>query len=354
MILADTDRIMSRIPPNRVRELRKRQRWAQIELAKKTQLSRTAISAIEGRRLVPSVAAALSLARVFQTSVEDLFGSPPPEPKPTEPEWAWVVSDDARWWAADVDGRPLLFPVEDSPTAFFPHDGHGPAATANLPDLARRTLVIATCDPAVGLVAKLLWEESGIRLLAFSRSSRAALTLLKEQRIHAAGVHLAGAGRRDGNRRAAKEILDGECLLLPVGQWQSGLSLGPGVTSKSVKSILSSRLTWIGREEGSGAYDCQQAILGDRSPPRRIARDHRGVIEAIRSGWADVGVSLRWITEDAGLRFVNVREELYELCLRPEFEADPRWLSLVRVLRSPACRQMLAALPGFKVEAKRA
>src|SRR4051794_29327800 len=60
--------------PNRVKSHRLKRGWSQAELAHRAGISRTAVSAIEVNRLVPSVAAALSLANALDCSVEELFG----------------------------------------------------------------------------------------------------------------------------------------------------------------------------------------------------------------------------------------------------------------------------------------
>ena len=59
---------------NRVKQFRVRRGWSQDQLAEMAGVSCAAVSAIEIQRLVPSVAAALALARAFACRVEDLFG----------------------------------------------------------------------------------------------------------------------------------------------------------------------------------------------------------------------------------------------------------------------------------------
>jgi len=82
--------------------------------------------------------------------------------------------------------------------------------------------------------------------------------------------------------------------------------------------------------------------------PRRIAFDHHGVAEAIRCGWADAGVCLRLVAEEAGLRFLPVREETFELCFSADTETDPRILALKEAVRAPAYHRQLADLPGYE------
>jgi molybdate-binding protein len=73
------------------------------------------------------------------------------------------------------------------------------------------------------------------------------------------------------------------------------------------------------------------------------------VADAIRSGWADVGVCLRLTCEEAGLQFLNLRDEFFELCFPAQAESDPRIQALLRVVRSPEYRRLLSDLPGYSL-----
>jgi molybdate-binding protein len=109
-----------------------------------------------------------------------------------------------------------------------------------------------------------------------------------------------------------------------------------------------SGLCWIGREDASGARQCLDEMLeGKRIVPRFVATDHRGVAEVVRSGCADAGVCLRLVSEEAGLDFLGVREEAYDLCFPARWENDPRIRALLEVVRSPAYRKALGELPGY-------
>jgi len=67
----------------------------------------------------------------------------------------------------------------------------------------------------------------------------------------------------------------------------------------------------------------------------------------VRCGWADVGVCLRLVSEKAGLNFLTMREEVYDVSYRARSEADPRIQALLRAVRSPSYRRILSELPGF-------
>jgi molybdate-binding protein len=252
-----------------------------------------------------------------------------------------------RYWQAEVGGRTLLYPYEATQLGTIPHDGVVEDGVARQRvDSPPATLVMACCDPAVGLLARELARGTGIRLLAFFRSSRQALQLLKQGVVHIAGLHLTRA-KGDGNIEAIKTELSGSYRLVRAAQWEEGVATTPDRGS-SLRTLMNSNARWIGREPGSGARECLDELLGSRTAPRRLARDHRGVAEAVRNGWADAGVCLRLVAEETGLKFFTVREEAYDLCFAEESESDPRLRRLIEVLVSPTYRRLIDDLPGFR------
>ena len=195
-------------------------------------------------------------------------------------------------------------------------------------------------------------------MLVIPRSSGAALELLDRGLVHAAGIHLGRADESEGNAAAIRSSLDREpgsgrgWQLLRVADWDEGIVLDPGLGLGSIREVVDARLRWVLREPGSGAQQCLDELLGppgSRRPGRSWPRafDHRGVAGAIRGRGADAGVCLRLAGEEAGLRFLSVRREAYDLCLPDGFLARSPRRALVRVVRSEAYRRLLADLPGY-------
>jgi len=324
---------------SRVRELREVAGWSQQELSSRAGLSRALVSAVETGRVTPSTAAALALARAFGKPVEQIFsiaelGAPA--------AWAWPpVELPARYWRADVSGRALLYPCEPLGAGPPAHDGvaRAPGTDTAAPS---PTLVVAGCDPAVGLLAAAL-AERGVRLLAFTRSSQRALDLLQSGVAHAAGVHLGE------NRSSVRRKLGSGFRLLRVAVWEEGLALSRDAGRPRIEPPALSKLRWVGREEGSGARECIDELLQGRKPVGydRPAADHREVAALIRGGWADAGVCVRLAAAEAALTFTGVRREAYDLCFPAALEDDARLLALVGAVRSRSFRQSLAELPGY-------
>jgi molybdate-binding protein/transcriptional regulator with XRE-family HTH domain len=355
---------------NEVRAQRDRRGWSQQELARRSGLSRAGISAIETGRLVPSTGAALALAEALGCKVEDLFrlSRTRPAEEGGESPWAWVPNQtDSRYWRADMAGRLRAYPVELSPLGLLPHDGvfEEGRFREHARHAPEHTLIVACCDPAVGLLAQELASLAAVRLIVFQRSSVAALELLGKGLIHAAGVHLARADDPGASRAMVRDRLaarpdsgaGSDYRLLHVAGWDEGLALAPGLGLKSVRSVLGSRLRWVRREAGSAARLCLDELLssssstsGQSSKRSGLAFDHRGVAEAIRGGWADAGVCLRLTSLEANLDFLSLREESYDLCFPSTMAGDPRLQSLVRAVQSTAYRRLLAGLPGYHTD----
>jgi putative transcriptional regulator len=69
----ESELYMERGVINRVKELRDARGWTQEELAQATGVSRQSINSIERNRYVPSLALALTFARVFGCGTDEIF-----------------------------------------------------------------------------------------------------------------------------------------------------------------------------------------------------------------------------------------------------------------------------------------
>jgi len=336
-------------PPFVIRQRRISRGWTQGELAACAGLSRAGVSAIEAGRLSPSVAAALALAKALDGTVEELFGRPPAGTAGAI-DWALPPAGPGRrYWLARIADRLRAYAVEDDSPQLDWHDGvegREPVAREAGGE-AERTLVIACCDPAAPLLAAEYRRQFAMRLIVLRRNSAAALDLLAGGLVHAAGLHLAPAGDRPGNRTAARARLGTGFRLVRVARWEEGIAFHPRLGAASGRSLARAGTRWVGREAGSGARQCQDLVLAGRLAPRHEAFDHRSVTAAIRSGWADAGPCVRLAAEEAGLRFHGVRQECYDLCYPGPLQDDPRLAALVATLRSRRYRERLGELPGY-------
>src|SRR5580700_95013 len=57
-------------------------------------------------------------------------------------------------------------------------------------EAAQKRLVLAGCDPATGLLARMVEKISGVEIVSAAASSKLALTWLSQGKVHIAGPHL--------------------------------------------------------------------------------------------------------------------------------------------------------------------
>jgi molybdate-binding protein len=206
--------------------------------------------------------------------------------------------------------------------------------------------VLACCDPAAGYLASEYERATGYRLLVLHRSSRKALEMLSEGKVHLAGLHMATDNSPEGNAQLARSTV-GSCHLFRLAQWQEGIASLSSSRLRSARGAVKSKLRWVGREVGSGARQCLDELFGRPVKHRHLAKHHRGVVEAISSGWADAGICVQLASAEAGLNFIPIQEEAFDLCIPTDFLDDPRVQGLLTVVRSHTYRMTLASLPGY-------
>ena len=334
---------MSQSPNNQVRSCRTKLGLTQAQLAERAGISRTAVTAIEGERLVPSVAAALALAEAMGTTVEDLFGQTASQAQ--REVWAWPPASGAsRAWRAEIDGRIVNYPASSVPMMTPLPDR---LATASKTSLADETLVLASCDPAAGILASQYLAATGLRMIVLPRSSRQALEMLRDGLVHLAGLHLSTNDEPRRNADLVQTLLGNDYQLVRVARWQEGIAVAPSAGVRSVRAAVSKSFRWVGREPGSGARHCQDRLLGGRPAPRRLARNHWSVVDAVQSGWVDAGICVQLVSEEAGLNFLPVQEEAYDVCFPNRLASDRRVTSFLSVIRSMTYRNLIGELPGY-------
>ncbi|MFN0056575.1 MAG: substrate-binding domain-containing protein, partial [Planctomycetales bacterium] len=294
------------------------------------------------------VATALALARILGVTVESLFGGAPGSTSP--PAWAEPPREESQpHWEAEVRGQLWRYQWEGGRALF-----HAPSSLqwltgANLPAIPdpARNLVLATCDPAAGLLVDELWSEFQIRLIVITRNSSQALEYVRLGKAHVAGVHLADTKESSGHLDAIYKTLQAPAQVLHLADWDEGVAVSASVQTSSLSTITRSRIRWVGREAGSGARVCQDQLRSERQQTHSTAGSHWSVAEALRNNWADAGVCPRLVSEAAGLRFFPVRQAAYQLCYPADLADDFRIRSLVQTVRSKSFRDKLQLLPGI-------
>lgn len=337
------------VPIHPIAQRRSMLGWSQQELAARAGLPRSSLSAIESRRLVPSVAAALMLSRALDCSVEESFGDIGETPI-HDSAWAWAPScEPCRYWEAEVGATRWLYPVESLARNATPHDGvwTGGVPHGSGTDLATSTLVLACCDPAAGLLTTEYAQESGLRMILLPRSGMAALDLLRAGRIHVAGLHRSTIKQPQRNVETMHAQVGKGYRLVRAAHWVTGLALPASSRARSVRWAALRARRWALREQGAAAQECLEELREGRPAAGRVVSSHAGVAEAVRAGWAEAGICVQIAAQEAGLHFLPIQTEALDLCFSTQHAGDRRIQALLRLLRSRSHRRIISDLPGY-------
>lgn len=340
---------------NQLARIRKSRALAAAELAQRTGVSRQTIYAIEAGTYLPNTEVSLRLARELAVPVEEIFSLPIaasiPKPIAAEILSARATSPGQPVRLAHVGTHRVGVPVSASP--YYLPDADAVVTKANAvhsfapDDPSRKQLVLAGCDPATHLLARMVERETGVEIIPAAASSKLALSWLQAGKVHIAGSHIEDAMGSDAFPRD-------QFAVVTFARWEVGLVVAPG-NPKHIRAIADlPAATLINRERGSGARALldqllKQACIPAKSVPgyQRIAHGHLAAAYAVLSNEADCCLATRSAARTFGLDFVPLHSERYDLILRKRTLELPAAQALLDVLQRAHLRRQLEALAGY-------
>jgi molybdate-binding protein/DNA-binding transcriptional regulator YhcF (GntR family) len=190
-------------------------------------------------------------------------------------------------------------------------------------------------------------------------SSLAGLFALATDACDLAGCHLLDTATGEYNAPFVERLLPGETVLLvTVAEREQGLLVAPGNPARlrDVRDLARPGVRFVNRPRGSGTRLLFDRLLAAAGVPsaavdgyEREVPTHLAVAAAVAAGAADVGLGIRAAAQVAGLDFVPLARERYELALRATSQERPAVAAVLEVLRSPAFHDAARALTGYDV-----
>jgi molybdate-binding protein/DNA-binding XRE family transcriptional regulator len=353
-----------------VRDRRLRAGLQQQELAQQVGISRQSLSSVEAGETVPSTTVALALARALDCRVEDLFelpdarlrvafapalGAPLPPVEPGGRLRVGLVRD--RWIAHRLDGDAPS--VAATPADALVAGRRSGAAVVPLRDVGalRANLLVAGCDPAIGLLAGHLADSAGrVRLHWIEAASGAALDALAFGMVHVAGLHLYDPASGQHNLPAVHARLgDRPVVLVTLATWEQGLVVRPASARRirRLEHVAARGVRVVLREAGAGARVLLERLLGEaRIPIARLtvvdtAYSHHAVAHTLAAGTADVGVATAAAAAAYGLTFIPLAEDRFDLVMPAEVLRSASGARMVDTLSTGRFRRDIGALRGY-------
>ena len=202
-------------------------------------------------------------------------------------------------------------------------------------------------------------RESGCGLASLPEGSERGFERFVAGELIAAAIHLhALAGEHiDANMEAmsAEQGLH-DAVLIAFVRREQGLLVAPENPKKiaTLADAINQRARFAMRPKGAGAQLLLLALLhraGDTE--RLVAGPHcptgPDVAQAIRAGRADCGIATRGVAQAAGVGFVPLLWERFDLVVRQRDYFRPPLQSLFGFIRSPLLRARAEELGGYDV-----
>ena len=340
---------------NRLASLRKSRGVAAADLAAQVGVTRQAIYAIEAGTYMPNTVVALRLARVLETTVEDLFALETDEAsapgllsfEPLDETLAFEPGSPiqiCRVGRHTIGVAPPQFPAW-LPTADGVATDARHASISSEPDADTR-LLIAGCDPALSLLAQHA-RKAGIDVILANGNSARSLEWLRAGRIDIAGSHL---NDPIANSRALSVVT--------FALWEEGLVVRRG-NPKSIRTIgdlANPAVRFVNREKGSGArrlFDALSAVAGIAPANVRgangTAPGHLAAAWAVASGQADCCIAAGSAARRFGLDFIPLAGERFELVLHKRDLTRKPVQAVLDVLNRARFRRQLETIAGYDV-----
>jgi molybdate transport repressor ModE-like protein len=209
------------------------------------------------------------------------------------------------------------------------------------------------------LVSRL--THDGLKLAFSYASGSAAAAALREGECDLAGMHIPIGAMEAAALRSYQPWLQGMPLtLVDIATRRQGLMVRPGNPKEvfALADLTRASVRFINRQAGSGTRLLLEGLLQAQGiDPMRIAGfehgeyTHAAVAAYVASGMADVGFGLEPPARQFRLDFVPLATERYFLLCRDDVMASPALQTVLAVLREPAFRTTLQALPGYDARA---
>lgn len=357
---------------NRLAQIRKSRGIGASDLARRVNVSRQTIYAIEAGTYVPNTELALHMARELEVTVDELFSLRAAAPMAPESVIAEVLSASpavkgqpvricqvgSKWVSVPVPNTPYFMPEADGVIQRTRRtDRRADLMVFAKEEAAQKRLLLAGCDPATSLLSNMVERTCGVEVVSVAASSKLALAWLKEGKVHIAGSHLEDSKSGEFNLPYVREQFPGEeILVITFARWEEGLVVAPGNPKKvrTAADLLRKGVRFVNREPGSGSRALLDSLLkaADVASAKvqgydRIALGHLPAAYQVLSGEADACIATRSAAQTFGLDFLPLHGARYDLVMRKRTGDLPSVKAFLDVLQRATLRRKLEVLAGY-------
>jgi molybdate-binding protein len=212
---------------------------------------------------------------------------------------------------------------------------------AMLPGGTDDGLLVAGCDPALGVLAGLVERSTRHRVVTVHASTGRALDALSAGRVHGVVVHAPPGALPQPPVPVRRWHL---------ARWQVGLASRRTTGVPPVEEIAERRLRVVQREEGATTQQAfaraLQRIGAPTSVPGPVAEGHVDVARRVASG-ASAGLTMEPAARAFGLGFAALENHTVEVWIDERWADLPAASALIDALSGAAFRSRLGLVGGY-------
>lgn len=319
-----------------LRRFREAAGLTQVGLAERAGVSRQLIGAVEAGRNLPRVDTAIALAAALDVEVSRLFA---PEATAVDVVTGAVPRAGSVVLVGRVGDAVVTSPARVGPDGWDVADGLiGPDGLDPF-ESTPAGLVVAGCEPGLGLLERIL-REHGMGGVAATASSAAAIEALVAGRVHAAVVHGTNVDERAASVEVALERFT-------MARWRVGLAASQDAPAGWVDRALSGREPVVQREDGAGvqrAFEARVRRRGRVSGPR-VASHFEAARRGALTGMPAVTIEPAALAAGAFFHAIETHDA--------ELWVDKRWIgdqvvgTALDVVSSRRFQRRLLAIGGY-------
>jgi molybdenum cofactor synthesis domain-containing protein len=228
-------------------------------------------------------------------------------------------------------------------------------------DIDGTLVVLGSHDNTIDLLATLLRRrDHRLRLSSGHVGSLGGLMALRQGRAHLGGSHMLDPETNTYNVPFIQRYLAGVPLKLVNLAWrEQGLMVAPGNPKqiRAIRDLVRPEVQFINRQRGAGTrllldYLLTEAGLDSKLVQGYAREEHTHMAVAVKvfSGTADVGLGILAAAKALGLDFIPLLPERYDLVVPETTFTDPRFQTLLAVIRSREFQEAAAALGGYDLK----
>src|SRR6202023_2578362 len=158
----------------------------------------------------------------------------------------------SRWVSVPVSASPYYMPEADGIIKRIGRtNGRADLLVFAKDEAAQKRLVLAGCDPATGLLSRMVEKISGVEIVSAAASSKLALTWLSEGKVHIAGSHLEDAKTGEFNLPFIRaQFPDKDFRVVTFARWEEGLIVTSGNPKgvRKIEDLARKNIRFVNRE----------------------------------------------------------------------------------------------------------